>query len=83
MRVGSGAVHKLVLAYGDPLQYSVYLCDLTDVELVSLRSRLRETIHHELDAVSLFDLGRTDARPHRVEHLGRPATVPTDGPAIW
>lgn len=77
-------VHKVVLAYGDPLQYSVYLCDLTGVQLVELRTKLREIIHHDVDAVSIFDLGPTDGRTvWAVQHLGRPATEPDDGPAIW
>lgn len=77
-------VHKLVLAYGERLQYSVYLCDLTGVQLIELRTKLREIIHHDIDAVSIFDLGPAEGRTVRaVQHLGRPATEPDDGPAIW
>lgn len=78
------AVHRIVVAHGDSLQYSVYLCDLTEVELVGLRGKLRDVIHHGEDAVSIFDLGLVSGSGvRRVQHLGRPATEPSDGPAIW
>ena len=78
------AVHRIVVAHGESLQYSVYLCDLTEMELVGLRGKLRDVIHHGQDAISIFDLGPARGRTaRRVQHMGRPATEPTDGPAIW
>jgi CRISPR-associated protein Cas2 len=77
-------VHAVVLDYGDFLQYSVYLCDLTRAELVGLRAALRREIHADLDTISIFDLGPPQGRTARaVEHLGRPPRMPEPGAGIW
>ncbi len=77
-------VHDIVLDFGDILQYSVYVCDLTKVELVRLRSLLRETIHLGADSVSIFDLGPpSGSAATRVEHLGVEAPLPRGGHEVW
>lgn len=77
-------VHDVVLDYGDRLQYSVYLCDLTKVELVRLRRELSEEMNLSVDAVSLFDLGVPASRhAARVEHLGPEPSVPSGGHEVW
>lgn len=43
---------------GDRAQYSVFFCELTDRELVRLRTELRKLIHEEEDQVMILDLGR-------------------------
>jgi CRISPR-associated protein Cas2 len=69
-------VHEVAIDHGEPLQYSVYVCDLTRQELVCLRARLREELNLVEDSVSIFDLGPTSGRAAtRVEHLGRRAPV--------
>lgn len=81
-------VHEAVVDFGERLQYSVYVCDLTRQQLVALRARLRTEIHLGVDSVSIFDLGATDGKAaKRVEHLGSRAPIargPTDDPTvIW
>lgn len=44
--------------YGDWAQYSVFVCELTDQELVRMRVDLRDTIHEGEDQVMILDLGR-------------------------
>lgn len=58
--------------YGDWAQYSVFLCELTDQELVRMRVDLRDAIHEKEDQVMILDLGRAH-RPleHSLEILGR------------
>jgi CRISPR-associated protein Cas2 len=69
-------VHEVAVDYGERLQYSVYICDLTRQELVKLRARLREELNLLEDSVSIFDLGPTSGRTAtRVEHLGPTAPV--------
>ena len=46
--------------YGDHAQYSVFLCDLAEKELVELKSRLIDAIHHRQDQVLIVDLGTAD-----------------------
>jgi CRISPR-associated protein Cas2 len=31
-------VHQVAKDFGDPLQYSVFVCDLTEIELLDLKS---------------------------------------------
>lgn len=64
-------VHDVVVDFGERLQYSVYVCDLTKQELVTLRARLRRVVNLSVDSVSIFDLGPTSGKAaKRVEHLG-------------
>jgi len=66
-------VHKKLEGYGDWMQYSVFLCDLSPKELALLRESLRELIHHEEDQVMIVDLGVTGGRiSQRFDFLGRP-----------
>lgn len=77
--------HDVVIGYGERLQYSVYVCDLTRQELVALKAELRATINLAIDHVAIFDLGAPQGRTsRRVQHLGRPPTIPDSGePAVW
>lgn len=50
-------VHKCVRDWGDPLQYSVFLCALTELELAQLRAALHDLIHHREDQVLFIRLG--------------------------
>jgi CRISPR-associated protein Cas2 len=50
-------VHKCVRDWGDPLQYSVFLCALTEMELAELRAALYDLIHHRDDQVLFIRLG--------------------------
>jgi len=81
-------VHEVAVDFGERLQYSVYVCDLTRQELVALRARLRSEMNLRVDSASIFDLGPAGGqRATRVEHLGRLDLVELAGPdsdiAIW
>lgn len=58
--------------FGDWAQFSVFLCELTDRELVQMRGELREAIHEKEDQVLILDLGRAH-RPltNSLEVIGR------------
>ena len=51
------SVHKVMCSYGDPLQYSVFVCDLDDVERLEMQCDLAGIIHHDEDSVLIVDLG--------------------------
>lgn len=76
-------VHDVVRSYGDRLQYSVFLCDLTHVEKLALKTALREVVNQGQDSIVFIDLGEPD-RPGSatIEFMGTPIPLPTDGPAI-
>ena len=46
--------------YGDHTQFSVFLCDLGEMELATLRGLLGPLVHHEQDQVLIVDLGPAD-----------------------
>jgi CRISPR-associated endonuclease Cas2 len=50
-------VHGIVLGAGSPVQYSVFVCDLTYGELLSLKTALRRVINGGTDSVMFVPLG--------------------------
>jgi CRISPR-associated protein Cas2 len=76
-------VHGIVKSYGERLQYSMFLCDLTISEKIALKTELREVLDHRGDSVVLIDLGEATARGRScVEFMGFSHPLPTDGPTI-
>lgn len=75
-------IHLVCREWGDPLQYSVFICDLTPVERVSLVAGLLEEMKQAVDSVVLIDLGESDGRGGECfEFLGAvPYGLPTGGP---
>jgi CRISPR-associated protein Cas2 len=46
-----------MLGYGDPLQYSVFVCSLSTSERILMEDALRQVVKLPEDAVHLVDLG--------------------------
>lgn len=78
-------VHNVAKDYGEPLQYSVFVCDLTRVELLDLKADLLVELNVREDSVGIFDLGPPTGRGlHCVEFIGSRKPLPgTDEAAIW
>jgi CRISPR-associated protein Cas2 len=75
-------VFQTMRNYGDHLQYSVFECQLTAVDLAQCRSELSSIIHHDEDQVLFVSLGPTEGRGDRViTALGKPYTS-IDAPCI-
>ncbi len=76
-------VHDIVRSHGDRLQYSVFLCDLTAIERIGLKSELRDVVNLKLDSVVFIDLGEPD-RPGAatIEFLGVSSALPGSGAVI-
>lgn len=73
-------VHEIVKGYGYWLQYSVFLCDLTEAEKVWLKGDLGETIHMVADRVAIVDLGEADRRgTDCFEFMGQTPELPRSG----
>lgn len=70
-------VYQTMRGFGDHLQYSVFRCDLSEVERVAMISALGELIDHCEDQVLLIDIGPAAGRGAQcIEALGRPYTNP-------
>lgn len=46
-----------MLGYGDPLQYSVFLCELSPAEQVLMEEALLKVVRVSEDSVAVIDLG--------------------------
>ncbi|MGH9802307.1 MAG: CRISPR-associated endonuclease Cas2 [Blastocatellia bacterium] len=76
-------VFKTMRGFGDPLQYSVFLCDLSPSERIILLEKLTPIINNREDQVMLVNLGPADGQSgERIETLGRAMTVPLERVAI-
>jgi CRISPR-associated protein Cas2 len=75
-------VFKVMRGYGDHLQFSVFECQLTVMDLARCRNELSEVINHDLDQVLFVNLGPAEGRGDRViTALGKPY-VAIDAPCI-
>ena len=77
-------IFSCVSGFGEWLQYSVFVCDLTPRELVALRLRLRDLIHDRQDSVMIVDLGFAEGRGDTCfEFMGIRRHLPSNrGPTI-
>jgi CRISPR-associated protein Cas2 len=74
-------MHRLLDGHGDAVQYSVFICDLTDVELQLLREQILRTMHQSEDRVMFVDLGPMAGRAQRaVDFVGREGMALRDRP---
>jgi CRISPR-associated protein Cas2 len=75
-------VFQAMRGYGDHLQYSIFECQLTSMDLVKLRGELAAIINHNHDQVLFVNLGPAEGRGDRViTALGKPYTR-MDAPCI-
>src|SRR6266540_1752355 len=75
-------VFQTMRNYGDHLQYSVFECQLTPMDLAKCRAELGEIINHFEDQVLFVSLGPAEGRGDRViTALGKPYS-PIDAPCI-
>ena len=77
-------VRTTLRGFGAPLQFSVFLCYLTDQRRVQLHGALLAIINTREDRVLIANLGPLDGRGERtVEFIGAPPIQhPTVGPTI-
>lgn len=66
-------VYRAMCGVGDPLQYSVFRCELSPVELQQLKGKLWEILNLSQDRVMIVDLGPVGGRGDEcVEFWGEP-----------
>jgi CRISPR-associated protein Cas2 len=76
-------VHGAMKAFGYPLQYSVFVCDLDGMEKVRLREVMGRIMHLRQDSLAIIDLG--DARTRGIEcfeFMGVGPTLPKGGARV-
>jgi len=75
---------KTMKGYGEPLQYSVFVCDLNRQEYLGMRGDVEDLLNHAEDRVMIVDLGRAGpGSDRRIDFIGRPPDLPpADGEAV-
>lgn len=73
-------VAKTMESYGERVQYSVFIADLTLAERRGLQMRLRDIVKPN-DSIMLVPLGEGYSTKG-FEFLGKRPSFPTDGPTI-
>ncbi|GAB6167474.1 hypothetical protein JCM19992_34740 [Thermostilla marina] len=76
--------YKKMCGFGDPVQFSVFRCELSPSEKQQLKEALWEILNWEHDRVMLVDLGPIGGRGDTcIEFWGQPRIDPSDrGPII-
>lgn len=74
-------VIKIMEGAGQRLQYSVFLCDLSGVELAEWDAKMRAVVELREDSIVRIDLGATEM-PSQVWTMGTPRVTPVCGPLI-
>lgn len=68
-------VFRIARDFGDPMQYSVFLCILSEKDKVVLEERLRDSISKEEDRVLLIKLRTSEDVENLIESLGKPFEI--------
>lgn len=73
-------VHGVVKGYGYSLQYSIFVCDLGEVEKLHLKTDLGAAINRSEDRVAIIDLGDAAQRGSECfEFMGQTPVIPRMG----
>jgi len=70
-----------MVAYGDRIQYSLFVCDLSDQELVLMRADVEARIKSSEDSVMVVDLGQSGDTA-RFLFIGQHDELPHGGTTI-
>lgn len=54
--------YRKMRGFGDPLQYSVFQCSLSDVERMKMVEAISGIIKHDEDRVMIVDIGPVEGR---------------------
>lgn len=74
-------VIKIMEGYGQRLQYSVFLCDLSGVEYIRWQADILAVVRLDQDSVVTIDLGALPS-PTPIRAIGRPRSLPETGATI-
>ncbi|MFC1591218.1 CRISPR-associated endonuclease Cas2 [Thermodesulfobacteriota bacterium] len=80
-------IFKLLRGYGDHIQYSVFLCQLTDKDHIILSEKIKDIINRKEDKVILITLGlvhgKRNSLPEHWEVIGEPLSIPDHSVMIY
>ena len=67
--------YKKMNGYGEPVQYSVFMCDLNDSEIIIMREELERLLNLSEDRVLIINTGSTDKSGDKVRTMGMPLNI--------
>jgi len=70
-------LHTALLDYGTPVQYSVFECDLSPQELITIGRELRGLIDLNTDSVRCYRLDEAAVQRIAIYGIGKVTTQPT------
>lgn len=73
-------VAQVMEAFGERLQYSVFLCDLSRGEFAAWRLAIMDAVHLGEDSIIVLDLGLPGSES--LLTIGAPRNLPSSGPRI-
>ena len=73
-------VAKLCKNYGQRVQNSVFECEMSEAQYVTLKEALRQIIDEQLDSIRFYHLNKN--KNHSVERLGKDTSYDVEGPLI-
>jgi CRISPR-associated protein Cas2 len=72
-------LYKKMCGFGDPVQYSVFLCPLSPAEKAILIDAVKAIINQKEDRVMLIDMGPIDGRGSEcIEFVGKRREIGDD-----
>ena len=77
-------VFRVMNGYGNHVQLSVFRCDLSQKQMVEMKSELTEVIHHREDQVLVVKLGPSNEKVlDEIDVIGRPREFNLPGANIF
>ena len=71
-------VHKRLLGFGEPQQYSIFMCLLSPKELILMMDAIEEEIKKSEDRVMVVNLGpESKSTENRITFIGSKMAFPT------
>lgn len=76
-------VHKVMKTFGWSMQYSVFVCDLDEMELIDLRAAAGRVINHQQDSIAWIECGDpADRGIACFSFMGVAPKLPKTGPVV-
>ena len=75
-------IYKKMCGFGDPLQFSVFQCELSATEKILLLETLNEIVNKREDRVLIIDLGVLRKENDRIEFIGKSLSPQEDRCAV-
>jgi len=70
-------VFNKMKGYGEPIQYSVFICNLSLKEKVMMISALKEIINNREDSIIIIEIGSSDKNTNDlIELIGKITDIP-------